>query len=667
MIFRGDDLKGKVLVFAGTTEGGDISALLAGNGVKVHACVATDYGRTSVKEGENVEVSSRPLSPEEMRSLMKEYPVVVDATHPYATRITGHIKEACADTGAEYIRLLRPGLSAEGDGIVRVPDTESAVEFLKNSEGNVLLTTGSKELAKFTAIPDYKERVFARVLSLASNIADCAANGFEGRNLFAMQGPFCEELDYGMLVQTKAKYLVTKDSGAPGGFDEKLRAAERAGATVVLIGRPTEETGKDYDAVAEELSRRFGFTYERKLRRLSVIGIGVGPGTGLTSAALNALRRSDLVVGADRMINISEAAGKRKLCEYAPLKIFAYLKEHPEFSDIAILVSGDVGFYSAAKSILSTVDPSLYQVDLHCGISSVQYLCARAGIPWQDVLLLSAHGKMANIAGNVKRNPAVFTLLNGADGVREMCSQLIEYGLPDVEVAVGCDLGYPEEKYVYGKPSEILDSELGTLCAALIFNPHSDDRNPIFIPDAEFIRGDAPMTKAEVRSLSVAKLKLGPGSVVYDIGAGTGSVSVEMALVAYNGTVYAVEKETVAADLIEQNKRKFGTPNIEVVRGLAPEAMKDLPAPTHVFIGGSSGNLKEIVNEVLSKNPVARIVVNSVTLETISEVLALCDSCNVEQEEIVCVNISNARHLGRYNLMTAQNPVYIAVFRGRTV
>ncbi len=657
-------MKGKVLVFAGTTEGGDITSLLAANGIMVHACVATEYGRTSVKEGENVEVSSRPLSPEEMRSLMREYPLVVDATHPYAATITKHIKEACADTGAEYIRLLRPGLSAEGDGIVHVPDTDSAVEYLKKTEGNILVTTGSKELSKFAAIPDYRERVFARVLSLASNIADCAACGFEGKNLFAMQGPFCEELDYGMLVQTKARYLVTKDSGAPGGFDEKLRAAERAGAAVVLIGRPTVETGMDYDTAAGELSRRFGFGYRRAPRVLSVIGIGVGPGTGLTSAATEALRRSDLVIGADRMISIPEAVGKRKLCEYAPSKIFAYLGEHPEFRDVAVLVSGDVGFYSAAKSVLAAVDPSAFDVTLHCGISSVQYLCARAGIPWQDVLLLSAHGKTANVAGNVRRNPAVFALLNGAEGVRGMCRQLIEYGLPEVDIAVGCDLGYPEERYVYGTPSEVLGSELGTLCAALIFNPRADGRNPIFIPDREFIRGDAPMTKAEVRSLSVAKLKLGPESVVYDVGAGTGSVSVEMALVAFDGTVYAIEKEDVAVDLIEQNKRKFCTPNIEVVRGLAPEAMKDLPAPTHVFVGGSSGNLKEIVEAVLSKNPTVTIVVNSVTLETISEVLALSDSCNVEQEEIVCVNVSNARRLGRYNLMTAQNPVYIAVFGG---
>ena len=136
-------MKQNVLVFAGTTEGGAITDLLAKAGIKVHACVATEYGRTSVREHPNVEVSSRPLAPEEMRSLMKEYPVVVDATHPYATRITGHIKEACADTGAEYIRLKRPASDTAGDDIVCVDSIDDAVEYLKGTEGNILVTTAS--------------------------------------------------------------------------------------------------------------------------------------------------------------------------------------------------------------------------------------------------------------------------------------------------------------------------------------------------------------------------------------------------------------------------------------------------------------------------------------------------------------------------------------------
>lgn len=659
-------MNGKVLVFAGTTEGGAITDFLARSGIKVHACVATDYGRTSVREHPNVELSCHPLSPETMRGLMREYPVVVDATHPYATRITGHIREACADTGAEYIRLRRPESDTDGDDIIRVDSVDAAAEYLKGTEGNVLVTTGSKELAKYTVIPDFKNRVFARVLSTAKNVAECAGYGFEGKNLFAMQGPFCEEIDYGTMLQAKAKYLVTKDSGDAGGFSEKVSAARRAGAKIVLVGRPPEDSGTDYGQTVKLLSDRFRIeTASPGPRVLSVVGTGVGPGTGLTAAGSEAVRSADLVIGADRMLRISDATGKPSLCEYSPSKIFAYLAEHPEYRNACLLVSGDVGFYSAAKSVLEKADPGEYDVKLHCGISSVQYLCARAGVPWQDVRLVSAHGKMANIVGNVRRSPAVFSLLNGKEGVREMCSQLAEYGFPNVRVTVGCDLGYPEEKFVYGTPAEVAQSDLGTLCAALIFNPRPDTRNAIGIPDSEFVRGDAPMTKSEVRALSVAKLKLCPDSIVYDIGAGTGSVSVEMALVAVDGTVYAVEKEETAAALIEENKRKFGAPNLEVILGLAPESMADLPAPTHVFIGGSSGNLKDIVTEVLEKNPKARIVVNSVTLETVSEVLELPRVCAVEQEEIVCVNVANSRHLGRYNLMTAQNPVYIAVFRGK--
>lgn len=652
-----------VLVFAGTTEGGDLVGLLSQAGVRVHACVATEYGRTSVPDGPSVEVSDRPLTPDEMRDLMRRYPVVVDATHPYAVRITGHVREACADTGAEYIRLLRPG--SETEGIRTFADTSSAVDYLKTTEGNILVTTGTKELALFRQIPDYKARVFARVLSTAESVGECVGKGFYGKNLFAMQGPFCEELDYGMLVQVRARYLVTKDSGVPGGFAEKVAAASRAGAEVVLIGRPPETGGRSFSETVAYLSERLGVKLPEPPRLLSIVGTGVGPGTGLTSAASEAVRGSDLVVGADRMIKVPEASGKPSLSEYVPAKIFSYLSEHPEYRRIAALVSGDVGFYSAARSLLAEVDPLRYDVRLHCGISSVQYMCARAGVPWQDVRLLSAHAKEANIVGNVRRYPAVFALLNGRTGVERMCGQLIEYGTPDVDVVIGCDLGYPEERFVEGKPEEVLRSELGTLCAALVFNPKADPAQTVGIPDAEFIRGDAPMTKSEVRALSIAKLRLSPDSVAYDIGAGTGSVSVEIALTAFEGSVYAVEKDGAAADLIEKNKRKFGTPNVTVVRGTAPSAMDGLPVPTHMFVGGSSGNLREIVDAGLRKNPDLRIVINSVTLETISEVLALPSECAVEQEEIVCVNAANSRHLGHYNLMTAQNPVYIAVLKGK--
>ena len=172
------------------------------------------------------------------------------------------------------------------------------------------------------------------------------------------------------------------------------------------------------------------------------------------------------------------------------------------------------------------------------------------------------------------------------------------------------------------------------------------------------------MTKSEIRSLSVAKLQLPKDAVVYDVGAGTGSVTVEMALQAVNGMVYAVERNEEACGLIEENKRKFGTPNIEVIHGLAPEELEDLPAPTHAFIGGSAGNLKEIMECLLRKNPAVRMVINTVTLETIGEVTECLRTLPVVEEETISVSVVRSKLLGRYHLMMGQNPIYIITCRG---
>ena len=662
----------KVLVFAGTTEGGAITSFLCDAGIGVHVCVATEYGRTSIPADCGAEISDHPLTSEQMATLMREYPFVVDATHPYASSITRHIREVCQETGTEYLRIDRPSTEVLGDDVIVVKDVRAAVDFLKNTEGNILVTTGSKDVALFADIPGASDRVYVRVLSVVDSVDKCIAAGFTGQHLFAMQGPFCEDLDYGMIIQTGAKYMVTKDSGGPGGFSEKVRAARRAKANIVIISRPDDKEGITYEEAVRVLSEHFGIPAKdpteafRSMgrRRLVLIGTGVGEGTGLTNAAAAALRRADIVVGAERMLAIPEAAGKPRLQEYMPDRIFEYLGKHPEYRNIAILLSGDVGFYSAARTISQKVDPTEYDIFSHCGISSVQYLCARIGVPWQDVKLISAHGRVANIVGEVRRSPAVFTLLEGADGTRRMCALLQEYGLSQVTVMMGCDLGSDKEAFIYGTPAEVEKAVLGTLCAALIINNRPERSNPVYIPDAEFIRGEAPMTKSEIRALSVAKLKIGEHSVIYDVGAGTGSVSIEMARVAVEGTVYAIEKEDAAADLIDMNRHKMCTPNVEIIRGLAPAALADLPKPTRVFIGGSSGNLREIVDAVLAKNPKVRIVVNAVTLETLDEVRRLPTQCAVEMLEITCANISNAKKLGRYNLMVAQNPVYIAVFRG---
>ena len=658
-----------VLVFSGTTEGRTIARYLRSRGVPVHVRVATEYGAV-VMEDDSVDVQVGSCGGAEgIARVIREcgYGLVVDATHPYARRISEHIREGCAEAGVECIRLVRDG-GCTPDGVVEVPSVKEAVEFLKGTEGNILVSTGSNELHLYTEIPDYRERLTARVLSTGESVGKAVSLGFEGSHLIAAQGPFTEEENLAALRRADARWLVTKDSGTIGGFEEKVRAARRAGAKIVLISRPAE-SGHGYGEVVRMLDDRLGLdhTYaeapSEERRRVALIGIGMGPGD-MTQRAAARLSGCDLVIGAKRMVESIDTAGKEALVEYRADAIRGYLDSHPQFTDAAVLLSGDTGFYSGATKLLQALDPEAYDVDVECGISSLVYFASKLGDTWSDAYVTSAHGRDANIVGLANTHAKVFTLLSGEDTVHAMCSQLSEYGM-DVEVAIGQDFGYPSERIVRGSPDELLAQSFGDLCVAMIYNGNPDRRNPIGIPDEEFVRGDAPMTKSEVRALSVAKLKLCDDSVVYDVGAGTGSVSIEMALTAVNGRVYAIEKEDAAADLIEINKRKFKTPNLEVVRGLAPEAMADFPAPTHAFIGGSSGNLRQIVQCLLDKNPDVRIVINSVTIETMAETAQVIRELGLVEEEIVNVTVARSKKLGSYHLMFGQNPVYIAVVRGR--
>ena len=657
-----------IFIFSGTSEGRRLSKQLAEAGADVHVRVATEYGAEVMGYDPNIDVQVGSCGGAEgiADQIRKNgYGIVVDATHPYALNITEHIRQACEATGAEYIRLKRSESDTDSSNIVKVSSVQEAVDYLKDKEGNILASTGSKDIALYTQIPDYRERVTARVLSTMESVQKCAEYGFSGKNLICAQGPFSEETNYATLKQIDARYLVTKDSGTAGGYEDKVRAAMRAGATVVLIERPKEE-GSTYDQVVEQLNLKLGLNMEVSgsagKRTVNVIGIGMG-GSGLTLSAKNRIDGSDLVIGARRMVE-SVAAGKVILEEYKADEIVKYLRENPQYTDVSVLMSGDIGFYSGAKKLLLALDADEFDVNTEPGISSAVYLCAKMGTSWQDVYMTSAHGREANLVGLSRVHAKVFTLLSDESTVHAMAKQFIDYQM-DVSITVGQDFGYDSEKIFTGTPEEVLKEPFGKLCVALIQNDSPVTSNPVSIPDEDFIRGDAPMTKSEVRALSVAKLKLSDDSVVYDIGAGTGSVSIEMALVAVNGNVYAIEKEDPAADLIETNKIKFKTPNVQVVRGLAPEAMADLPVPTHAFIGGSSGNLKDIVRCLLDKNPDIRIVINSVTIETLEETTQVIKEFGLVEEDFSCINVSKARKLGRYHLMTAQNPVYIAVVRGR--
>ena len=651
----------KAIVFAGTTEGYAICNFLAENGVSVYACAATEYGGSLLKENEFLHVSAGRLKTEDMEELFHKVApeVVLDATHPYAAEVTKNIRKACENAGVRYQRVLRP----EGDKsseAVYVESPEEAAEFLSGTEGNIFLTTGSKELAKFTVIPDYKERIFARVLSVPSVIQSCAELGIEGKHLIGMQGPFSAEINEAMLRQFQCSYLVTKDTGLAGGFPEKIEACQRCGATPVIIGRPLKEEGLSLPEARGFLAKFFNLKLSQKI---SLVGIGMGAEKTLTLEGKKAFDEAELLIGAKRMTEAVQKPGQSVLHEYRSERIVEYIKAHPEYRTVAIALSGDVGFYSGAKKLVDLLEGN---VEVICGISSVVYFMAKIGFSWDDAKIVSAHGRKCNLVSLIRHNPKVFSILGTEDGVASLAKKLVYYGMGDVILYVGENLSYENEKIFHDKAENLTEYRGDALSVVTAYNEEATPLNAVHgIRDEEFLRGKAPMTKEEVRTVSLSKLCLAEDSVCYDVGAGTGSVSIEMALRAWNGEVYAIEKKEDALGLLKENRQKFAVDNLKIIPGIAPEAMIELPVPTHAFIGGSSGNMNEIVKLLLEKNPEVRIVINCITLETVTEAMNAIRDFNLTDVDIVQLGAARSKTVGRYHMMMGENPIYIISCSGR--
>lgn len=248
----------KLVIFSGTSEGHALCRFVSVCGGCADVHVATDYGAAVMEPMHGITVHEGRLDADAMAAALDADTLVVDATHPYAAVVSENLRTACAQTGAQYERLLRPAL--DGGDVVTVPDTAAAVEWLNAHPGRALLTTGSKELAAFTAVEGYRERLVARVLPSASVLEQCASFGFAGAQIIAMQGPFSHEMNVALLRQTRADILVTKNTGAAGGFAEKLSAAREVGATVLVIDRPCREEGRTLAQMQDFLAARFGWT-----------------------------------------------------------------------------------------------------------------------------------------------------------------------------------------------------------------------------------------------------------------------------------------------------------------------------------------------------------------------------------------------------------------------
>lgn len=394
--------------------------------------------------------------------------------------------------------------------------------------------------------------------------------------------------------------------------------------------------------------------------RVNIVGIGPGNPDLLTGAALKAISSSNILIGDKRMLSAFNDGGKIvydtiKTSEIAEIAA----KADPEKDVVAVLVSGDVGFFSLAKTIQGKLP------DCECvrfaGISSLVYFSSKLQLSWDDAKIVSMHGRQQNLMAAVAKNPKVFSLTGGDNKAQILCQQLCDHGMGQVKVYVGENLSYPEEKITCGTAEELATMEFPSLSVMMILNEEACTTEPVVhgLSDDMFLRAKVPMTKQEVRAISMSKLMPKSTDLIFDIGAGTGSCSIELALLANKGKVYAFERNPEAVELLHKNKALFKLDNLEIVAGEALENIQAMAAPDCVFVGGSGGDLCEILDTIYSKNPNCRIVMNAVTIETLAQITGYYKDKKEFDLEVVNVSIARSKKLGSYHLMMAQNPIYV--------
>ncbi|MCR5793536.1 MAG: precorrin-6y C5,15-methyltransferase (decarboxylating) subunit CbiE [Lachnospiraceae bacterium] len=410
------------------------------------------------------------------------------------------------------------------------------------------------------------------------------------------------------------------------------------------------------------------------MRHITVIGVGMGNVRTLTLEALFRLGQADVIFGGTRLIDnyrkyreeLKSQLGIymedwKESQELIPEYRVRYLKEMlPEKDgEVVILASGDTGFYSLTRNLLAQLKE---EVEVLPGISVLSYFSAKTGLSWDDAYIVNRHSVKESVLPAVLKNKKVFLLTVRDAG--KICRELTDAGYGNCEVYIGTDLSYDTEQIICKKANEVAeDFTCTSLSVMMIVRCVQVNKAWFGIPDEEFIRGRAPMTKSEVRAVVLSKLRIAKEDIVYDIGAGTGSVTVEMAMQASKGHVYAIEvEEENAKELIPANLKRFGIENVTTVCGMAPEVLeqKKLEKPDKAFIGGTKGNLRRTLNWLFAKNAQIRIVATAVTIETIAELAAYAKEQEL-QMDICQLNVAKGEKAGASHLMRGANPVYVVV------
>lgn len=444
--------------------------------------------------------------------------------------------------------------------------------------------------------------------------------------------------------------------------------------------------------------------------RITLAGIGPGGADHYTMELVSALENADIVFGAEAILKNLDASFVNKLKskgvpivkEYSGEVIYHLLNnnsndnKHTKYTNPVVLFSGDISLCSGAKNATEVFEQNGYLVKRISGISSVTLFANKLFLSLENIRIVNAHGKKVDVRRYVETGKETIVLPSDAEDAKNICRSLEDL---NVNIIAGCNLGCDDENIINicSATDKSIDNSITNMSTTdannilknknntkksttnnsitdintainsitgktllYVYNENADRiKHAYGIRDLDIIRGKTPMTKEEIRALSIRKLSLSDDAIVYDIGAGTGSISLEAALLSPDIKVFSIEKDDDAIVLLKQNKEKFHACNMEIIQGTAPDILDDLPVPTHVFVGGSSGNMKEILRYVFDINKDARVVINTVTAESFAEVMeALKDYPDI-QPDIIQANVTRFKKAGRYHIADALNPVYI--------
>ncbi len=391
-----------------------------------------------------------------------------------------------------------------------------------------------------------------------------------------------------------------------------------------------------------------------------IIGLGMSP-ADLTTTMQELIDGAQVLAGGRRhLAYFPNHPGDRIVIGRDLPQFLAAVQEAAAHKQVVVLASGDPNFFGIGPKLTEFLGPE--NVVLHPNITAVQSVCALLRLSWDDATVVSLHGRgLAALTAVLGRAEKIIVYTAGAETPHEIARLLLTPGLPEYRLAVAENLGQADQQVAWLQPAEAVARTFAPLNLVVLLKKPNAAKAPLYLglPEAVLDHEAGLITKTEIRAVVLAKLQLRPGQVLWDVGAGCGSVGLEASLLLPGGRVLAIEQQPERVRQIRANQQRFGVGNLEVICGVAPDCLNTLPAPDRVFVGGGGRRLSDILAAVLPRlKPHGRLVLTATLLASLQ---AASDDLQAAGWEVeVCqVQVSRSRPLAASLYFQALNPVWI--------